>query len=681
MAMNQRGILIGVLFAWLTAEAAAQDVDPRYRSPRATIRTFYTAMNLAEEDTEKLRDAIDCLDFSTIPRERQDLARTVFQLESVLRALAIPSLVVPDYVEGSDYTLGDDKELKVTLHRGADGRWRFSRRTVEATPAMRLVVYKRVAAANQAKESKEASDVPAEFRTPFALIETFLKAFKDEDLDTAAKCLDLSEVPDPARPIVGRALAYKLKEVLDRTIFVVLQDVPDTPAALPLEALARKEGRITVDRVTGGPRKGQWLFDRGTARSLDGLYEALASAPIVPELAAIGHKAAVPEFRHAPGLWLRHGMPSVLRYRIELTHSVSVALYHVLGLVALGLLVVPVYRLVITLAAPPARAVMRRRLGPTDGTDVAFTVRPLGGLAVLVMLVLGVGLLDLRTSVAGVLLAVLEPLLRIAATLVVYRLVDPVLKLLAGPAALQERATTTAAMALPVFSLVLKIVVAMCGLASVLQLFDFDVATVLTGLGIGGLAVALAAQDTLKNFFGSLMLIADRTFRVGDLIQVGAIEGVVESVGIRSTRMRGLDDALLTIPNGDLTTTHVTNFGARRHRRFRVQLAVPHGTTADRLVAFRDGLLTLLREHPQVRPDSCEVGVHDVAAPGVEILILAFFDVSDAHAELAARDRLVLDILRLAERLEIAFESPTIVLERERHLTDELSLPAPEEAP
>ena len=70
------------------------------------------------------------------------------------------------------------------------------------------------------------------------------------------------------------------------------------------------------------------------------------------------------------------------------------------------------------------------------------------------------------------------------------------------------------------------------------------------------------------------MLIADRTFRVGDLVQIGGNEGVVESVGLRTTRIRGLDDSLLTIPNSDLTTAHVTNFGARRYRRFRTRITV-----------------------------------------------------------------------------------------------------------
>ena len=263
-------------------------------------------------------------------------------------------------------------------------------------------------------------------------------------------------------------------------------------------------------------------------------------------------------------------------------------------------------------------------------------------------------------------LAVLVPAFWLVAAFAAYRLIDPALRLVAGPAVTAGGATTLAAMGFPVLSLVLKILVVAGGLAAVLALFDFDVATVLAGLGIGGLAVALAAQDTLKNFFGSLMLIADRTFRVGDLVKIGENEGVVESVGLRSTRIRGLDDALLTVPNSDLTTAHVTNFGARRYRRFRTRITVPYGTPSDRLVQFRDGVLELIRQHAQVRQQKYEVAVNDLGASGIEILIQVFFEVPDGHAELTARDSLILDILRLAERLGVSFDSPTIVLEREQ---------------
>jgi MscS family membrane protein len=267
-----------------------------------------------------------------------------------------------------------------------------------------------------------------------------------------------------------------------------------------------------------------------------------------------------------------------------------------------------------------------------------------------------VTILDLRVEAAGSLLAVLVPVYWLVAALAAYQLIDPALKLVAGPALTQEGATTLATMGYPVLALVLKILVVASGLAALLNLFEFDVGTVLAGLGIGGLAFALAAQDTLKNFFGSLMLIADRTFRIGDLVQIGTNEGVVESVGLRTTRIRGLDDSLLTIPNADLTTAHVTNFGARRYRRFQAHITVPHGTPPDRLIEFRDGIQELIRRHPGIRQEKSEVALDDLGNSGVQILVQTFFDVSDGHAERIARDGLILEIVRLADRLGIPFK-------------------------
>jgi MscS family membrane protein len=399
---------------------------------------------------------------------------------------------------------------------------------------------------------------------------------------------------------------------------------------------------------------------------VDRLYDVFESQPILAEVAATGRTAGGPGFTLSPGLWLRHRMPGWLRYRVGLSDHLSFGLYQLVGLVLLVLLVVPAYRLVARLLARPARALIRWRGVTADDREVTGWVRPIGWLAAVSLLVRGVTILDLPTEAAGAVLAFLVPAFWLALALAVYQLVDPVLKLVAGPAVMKEGATTLAAMGFPVLSLVLKILVVASGLAAVLRLFDVDVGTVLAGLGIGGLAFALAAQDTLKNFFGSLMLIADRTFRVGDLVKIGENEGVVESVGLRSTRIRGLDDALLTVPNSDLTTAHVTNFGARRYRRFRTTITVAHGTTPDRLIRFRDGILELIREHDRVRQQKYEVAVNDLGTSGIVILIQVFFEVPDGHAELTARDSLILDILRLAERLGISLDSPRIILEREQ---------------
>jgi len=309
------------------------------------------------------------------------------------------------------------------------------------------------------------------------------------------------------------------------------------------------------------------------------------------------------------------------------------------------------------------RVLLRWRGVAADDDDVSAWVRPFGWVAAVWLLIEGVRLLSLRMEPAGACLALLVPAFWLVLALSAYQMINPILKLVAGPAVTQGEASF-AAMGFPVMSLVLKILVAVFGLATVLKLFGFDVGTVLAGLGIGGLAVALAAQDSLKNFFGSLMLIADRTFRVGDLVQIGTNEGVVETVGLRCTRIRALDDSLMTIPNSDLTTSHITNFGARRYRRFRTHLNIAYDASPEALIKFREGILEQIRNHPHVRQGKYEVAVNDMGSSGIQLLIQVFFEVPDYHAELLTRDSLILDILRLAERLGIAFDTPTLLLER-----------------
>jgi MscS family membrane protein len=632
---------------------AAASVDPRFRSPRATARTFLIAMNLTEDDPHKIEDAVACLDLSGMPPNRRNGGRFAFELEFILRSTNIPTIMIPDLPEGTECEIGEGKDIKLGMHRLPDGRWLFEGKTLLDLSKMRLLLWERALAAGQ---GKDAGDVPSEFRSPYAMFRTYVAALKKGDLEKAAECLDLAEIPDPARRIVGRGLAFKLKEVLDRNVFIIFQDLPDSSVGLPLEALVHKEGRITAERQVSGKRKGQWLFNRATVQSVDRLYEEFESKPLFPELAATGRRADGPTFLHTPGLWIRHRLPDWLRSRVWASGPWSLAPYQLAGMVLLVLLIVPVYRLVVWPSTVFLLSLMSWRSVPADDRELRSWVRPIGWLAVAWMLVEVVTILDLRFEAAGSLLAVLVPVYWFAAALAGYQLIDPILKLVAGPALTQPGATTLAAMGYPVMSLVLKILVVACGLAALLNLYEFDVGTVLAGLGIGGLAFALAAQDTLKNFFGSLMLIADRTFRVGDLVQIGVNSGVVESVGLRTTRIRGLDDSLLTIPNSDLTTAHVTNFGARRYRRFQTHITVPYDTPPDGLIEFRDGILELIRQHPGARLEKHEVALNDLGSSGLEILVRVFFDVSDGHAELIARDGLILEIVRLADRLGIVLD-------------------------
>ena len=154
----------------------AAPVDPRYRSPRATVRTFLIAMNLTEDDPRRIDDAIACLDLSGMPTDHRGGGRFAFELEFVFRSTNIPTYVITDLAEGSECEIGEGKDIKLRLHRLADGRWLFEGRTLQDLPKMRLLLWERAVAAGQ---GKDAGDVPADFRSPYATFRTYIEALEE----------------------------------------------------------------------------------------------------------------------------------------------------------------------------------------------------------------------------------------------------------------------------------------------------------------------------------------------------------------------------------------------------------------------------------------------------------------------------------------------------------------------
>jgi MscS family membrane protein len=221
-----------------------------------------------------------------------------------------------------------------------------------------------------------------------------------------------------------------------------------------------------------------------------------------------------------------------------------------------------------------------------------------------------------------------------------------------------ERHVVASQMLLPVSSLVLKILILLGTLFQLMRLFDWQVSAVLTGLGIGGLAFALGAQDSLKNLFGSFTLIADRPFIVGERVKIGQYgEGVVEMVGLRSTRIRTEDDAVLTVPNSDLTTMHITNYGRRRPRSYKATLHIAYSTPREQLLALRDGIRELIRKEAAINKEKSNVSISNLSLFAVEMDVNITFAVHDLNAMQIAREKLLVEILRLSETHGIEFVS------------------------
>ncbi|MDD7985906.1 mechanosensitive ion channel family protein [Lentisphaera marina] len=212
---------------------------------------------------------------------------------------------------------------------------------------------------------------------------------------------------------------------------------------------------------------------------------------------------------------------------------------------------------------------------------------------------------------------------------------------------------------IPMVHKVFRFILYFVGFSFVASNMGVNVTSIIAGLGIGGVALALAAKDTVENVFGSITLLFDRPFEVGDWVVINNVEGTVESIGLRSTRVRTFYCSLVNVPNANLIRANVDNFGRRSYRRIKTTLSITYDTPPEKIEAFCEGIREVIRQHPATRKDYYHVYLNQFNSSSLDILLYCFLDVSDWAIELRERQRLFLDIIRLANRLGVSFAFPT----------------------
>ena len=216
---------------------------------------------------------------------------------------------------------------------------------------------------------------------------------------------------------------------------------------------------------------------------------------------------------------------------------------------------------------------------------------------------------------------------------------------------------------LPYSKKIIKTLVAVIAALVFLQNIGFNVTSLLASLGIGGLALALAAKETLSNFFGGLSVILDKPFAVGDWIVCKDIEGTVEDIGFRSTKVKTFYDSLITIPNSVLSDSVIDNLGKRKARRTRIVLDVTYDTSPEKMEAFVEGLKQIIESNSHTRKDYYQCYFSGYGPHSLQILLNFFLKVSDWDTELLQKQNIFLEIMRLAKELEVDFAFPTQTLD------------------
>lgn len=218
---------------------------------------------------------------------------------------------------------------------------------------------------------------------------------------------------------------------------------------------------------------------------------------------------------------------------------------------------------------------------------------------------------------------------------------------------------------LPFLSTVVKVFVVIMGTLIIIQEWGFDVTGLVASFGIVGLAFSLAAQDTAANVFGFTAIIGDNPFDVGDFIITSQAEGIVEHVGIRSTRIRKLDQSLVTVPNNVMTSAAVTNWSRLSKRRIDFYVGLTYDTTSQQMGEVTDKIKEMLLSREAVDPESVVVHFVRFGGSSLDIRIICYVFIADWNAYTAETEAINLEVMDIVESmdLEFAFPSTSVYIE------------------
>jgi MscS family membrane protein len=510
-------------------------------------------------------------------------------------------------------------------------------------------------------------------------------------VDQFTQGLDLSHVPPAARIKTGRAAAIALYEILSRIPLPPFAEIPDAEPfggsdSTNIAHWVIPNTEIALVRQPDGPCRGEFLFSAETVAKADDYYsrvQKLAYARPVPlenfhDIMVYGGGWMVP---HS---WIK-GMPAWLRGSLAGQAAWKwIALVLILGVfvVLMGL----AFRL-----SRCGNSEHRFRQALAQLAFPAFLLLAIPALAGL--LLVQVNLLD---QVGSAVELAATAIMYVAGAWIAWRASLVVAEtIIASPRIAPEGIDAH-------LTLICSRLLGLLGAAWVLALgadqLGVPVYGIIAGLGVGGLALALAAQPTIENLIGGLSLFADKPIQIGDLCRCGDNEGTIEAIGIRSTRIRGLDRTLTTIPNAELSKMAIVNYGRRDRILIHSVIGVRYETSQDQMRYLLVQIREMLLAHPHIHPDLARVRFVGFGTSSLDIEIFAYAATRNKTEFLRIREEIWLRVMDLIEQSGTGFAFPSQTLymacdngldatrtraaeAQARQWRDDARLPFPEGAP
>ena len=211
-----------------------------------------------------------------------------------------------------------------------------------------------------------------------------------------------------------------------------------------------------------------------------------------------------------------------------------------------------------------------------------------------------------------------------------------------------------------------KVLTIVLGVVMILgNVFDVNVTALVTGLGIGGVAFALASKESLENLLGSFTIFFDKPFTVGDTVTLGGVTGTVEKVGFRSTRIRTFDKSVVTVPNKNIISTELDNLGARPVRRVKFNIGLTYDTSVENIKNIVDDIQKLIDDHPMTNQEG-KVRFLNFGASSLDIMVLYYVDSPDWEVLIDAQQKINFQIIDIVNKYkcEFAFPSTSVYIEK-----------------
>jgi len=498
-------------------------------------------------------------------------------------------------------------------------------------------------------------------------------------LRRATNLLDLSRLPEAFRQDSAVGAALQLKEVLDRTRLPFLETVPDVrmveAARKRAQGLGMPAGEgyrwrypnteIDIVEVTKGERAGQFLFSAETVRRAGEFYAKVRDLPYRSDRSAQGRN---------PYEWAGESKGAYLRYITEPGYIVPEA--HLLGRLVnhlppsfktlygqqtlwkwIGLLIT----IVVTAAAGVLVFSITQRIAQRLRRSARSWVMLLAPILAALLVRRAFAFIDLDLNITGYVLRLMVTLgqstVAILVVWAVFRLAQAISETLIASPAIREGSHDASLVRIGA-----RIVAVVAGGTIIiysLQNLGADMVPLLAGLGVGGLAIALAAQRTFANFIGSLILFVNKPVRVGDFCRYGDQIGTVEHMGLLATRIRSLERTIVTVPNAEFSEMKIDNFAVRDQRLLKTVLQLRYETTSEQMRYILAKLRELLLGHPKVTPSPARARFVGYGAYSKDVEVFAYLDTADHDTFLAIQEDVLLRMERIVEEAGSGFAFPS----------------------